>query len=390
MAGDPSGYYARYSDGNISRKTVVFLKFFHHGIGIYTDEASSDPLDKWSYGDIRVNHDWTNGIGGSFEHKDRDGAVLDCDQKKVFDLIRTQLGKRDRATFVVPIRLPILLGLAVASLGVLVVGMPAFSWVMEQTAYLVPQKVEDKIGDLSNKAMDLEFSSCEDEQAQKSLQKIMDYLVAHQDDKTLHPHIHLFKSSTVNAFALPGQNMAVLKGFLKDARSEAEIAGVLAHELGHIDHKDPMKLVMQQQGIKILSTMFAGGSSYSNVADMAIGLSTLSYSRSKELAADDYAKDLLQKAGYGTEGIISFLSRLKEESPDLLQTIEDKFSFLSTHPTTVERIKRLQTEKSITPQKQILTKEEFSQLKNACRPSSKRALPKKEISSAPEVGTEDI
>jgi len=136
--------------------------------------------------------------------------------------------------------------------------------------------------------------------------------------------------------------------------------------------------------------MFAGGSSYSNVADMAIGLSTLSYSRSKELAADDYAKDLLQKAGYGTEGIISFLSRLKEESPDLLQTIEDKFSFLSTHPTTVERIKRLQTEKSITPQKQILTKEEFSQLKNACRPSSKRALPKKEISSAPEVGTEDI
>ncbi|MBE2190965.1 MAG: M48 family metallopeptidase [Alphaproteobacteria bacterium] len=363
-----SKFFARYSDGKVSKKTIVSLQFFRQGIEIYADKNRNDPLDKWLYEDMRVNHDWTKGIGGSFEHKDRDSAVLDCNQKQVFDLILSRLGKRDRATFIVPISLPVLISLAIISVFVIVSVIPAFSWMMEQAAYLVPQKVEDKIGDLSNKAMDLEFKSCDDETAQKSLQKIMDNLIAHQENKNLHPRILLFSSRTANAFAIPGQNIAVLRGFLKDTRNEGELAGVLAHELGHIEHKDPMKLVMQQQGIKILSAMFVGGTSYSNVADIAVGLSTLSYSRSKELSADAYAKELLQKSGYGTEGIISFLSRMKEQSPDVLQTIEEKLSFLSTHPATAERIKRLKDNRSTKRPEaaKILSAIEFKQLRQAC------------------------
>ena len=74
--------FARYSDGKVSKDDCLFA-IFRQGIEIYADKIGMIRLTNGYMKIMRVNHDWTKGIGGSFEHKDRDSAVLDCNQKQV-------------------------------------------------------------------------------------------------------------------------------------------------------------------------------------------------------------------------------------------------------------------------------------------------------------------
>lgn len=356
---------ARYSDGKSSKQQDVYLKLFRQGVGIYGDADYMILLDRWAYPDIRVNHDWSDALGGSFEHKSRYGSILGCSNKVLFDRISRDLKTRDRATYIFSTRPVVLFSLLLIAIATVVMGLPAISYVMEQTAWLIPDSAARKIGNLSVEAMNEEFEPCEDPQATAYLQQIMDELVLASGDPDLRTQIHLYKTPVVNAFAMPDRHMGVLTGFLRNAKSEAEIAGVLAHELGHIAHKDPLKYLMQEQGLNMIAGLSSGGTSYGGVASMATTLSSLDYSRGKELAADAYAKEILEKTGYGTAGLSEFLARVEKDSPAILQKMQKDWSFLSTHPDTRERIRRLEQQQAV-KRRNVLTKSEFRRLQSAC------------------------
>jgi predicted Zn-dependent protease len=328
---------------------------------------------RWPLEMLKVNHDWTDGLGGGIEHKEKFGAIIDCPEKKTFLIIQKSLKRRDQATYIFSTNYKTLAGLASLTAAFVLVGLPLLGKLIEATTIFIPQSVERKIGDRALESMAAQFKPCKDAEAERLLNKIIDDLLSHQDDRDMKVTVHLYKTTTSNAFALPGNNMAVLTGFLEDAETEQEISGVLAHEIGHIAHRDAIKYMMQQLGLSALFSLSAGDTS--SITKFTATLSGLSYSREKELEADAFSKDIMSKGGYGTQGLIDFLGRVDETDSEVLRQLQTNLSFLSTHPETAERLEHLKLDQQPEKPKSILTKKEFEYLKNACAvPGAKKQM----------------
>jgi predicted Zn-dependent protease len=154
-------------------------------------------------------------------------------------------------------------------------------------------------------------------------------------------------SPVVNAFALPGGYININRGLLAYANSEAEVAGVLAHEMGHVTAKHISERYSQATLTQLGGTL-ASAALGSGAADQLIGLGSnlylSSYSRSQETEADDLGIRYLNRGGYDPMAMGSFLSILQRESA--LQAAEagkehtEMRSFMATHPLTSERVAR--------------------------------------------------
>ncbi len=158
----------------------------------------------------------------------------------------------------------------------------------------------------------------------------------------------LLDSPIVNAFALPGGFVYISRGLMALAGDEAELAGVLGHEIGHVvarhSAQRQSKALLAQLGVGLLGAV-AGGES-SQLAGSVAGLYLRSYSRDQELEADMLGIRYLRRAGYDVNAMASFLERLRANS-QLEARIAgrsandvDKFDITATHPRTVDRVQR--------------------------------------------------
>lgn len=139
-----------------------------------------------------------------------------------------------------------------------------------------------------------------------------------------------------NAVALPGGNIVIFSGLLEQVDSENALAMVLAHELGHIAHRDHLRGMGRSLGLTVASLLVFGSDSSATrfVSNLGTSLET-SFSREQELAADAFALDLLQ-ARYGhVGGASTFFERITQEKRHQPPT------FFSTHPHPEARIAHL-------------------------------------------------
>jgi beta-barrel assembly-enhancing protease len=156
--------------------------------------------------------------------------------------------------------------------------------------------------------------------------------------------IKVVDSNEVNAFALPGGFMFVNTGLVLKAESEAELAGVLAHEIAHVAARHGTRQASRGQLINYASIplIFLGGwAGYAvrQAAGLAIPMGFLQFSRGMETEADHLGLEYLYKAGYDPTSFVDFFERI--------QTMEKKkpgsvAKLFSTHPMTSDRIKRAQ------------------------------------------------
>ncbi|MGB0749890.1 MAG: M48 family metallopeptidase [Magnetospiraceae bacterium] len=151
---------------------------------------------------------------------------------------------------------------------------------------------------------------------------------------------HLFQvrvadADMVNAFALPGGHVVIFRGLLDAAESPEEVAGVLAHEMGHVIERHPLRALFESLGLQGLSWFLLGDNNWGALVTAGV---QLSFSRSDEEAADEIAIDLLGKAGIDPRGLVDFFRRLhalEEEQGGALPAL------FSTHPSTEDRLARL-------------------------------------------------
>ncbi len=152
--------------------------------------------------------------------------------------------------------------------------------------------------------------------------------------------VSVIDSGEVNAFAAPGGRIAILRGLIDKAPAEAggadEVAGVLAHEIGHVVHRHPTEGVLRQLGLAATIQMLVGGSAtgLEDAAGLGQLLVTLRYSRSAEIAADAAGLELLAKAGIDGRGLSRFFTRM--ESDDGIAGLTPVW--LLTHPATEDRL----------------------------------------------------
>jgi predicted Zn-dependent protease len=142
----------------------------------------------------------------------------------------------------------------------------------------------------------------------------------------------IIQKKDVNAFALPDRQIVIYSGLIEYSKNPEEVAGVLAHELGHIEKNHVMKKLLKELGLAMVITLTGNNSGFEIVKDAARTLSSSAFDRKQEKEADDFAFDTMVKADIDPENLANFLFRLSKES-----NVPEELVWISTHPDTKER-----------------------------------------------------
>jgi predicted Zn-dependent protease len=148
----------------------------------------------------------------------------------------------------------------------------------------------------------------------------------------------------INAFAGPGGYVYINTGTIRRARNVSELAGVMAHEIGHVAKRHVARNVERRQTantarqIGMVAGAVAAGAAGATAANLIGGAASLaalnSFGRDAEREADVFAAEVMPRAGYDPEGLVTFFHTLIGEATPGAQGS----SFLSDHPATQERI----------------------------------------------------
>ena len=159
-------------------------------------------------------------------------------------------------------------------------------------------------------------------------------------------------SATVNAFALPGGYVYIYTGLLSRAENKAEVVGVLAHEVGHIVAKHGVERLSAMYGYQFIIALALGknpNQTKAVIADVLGGVGMLQYGQKNEFEADQLGLKYLYALGYDPHTLVSFFEKLESINSRSPNKIE---KFLSTHPQTSDRIKRIDQQIAVLPSKQ--------------------------------------
>ncbi|MBR0814250.1 M48 family metallopeptidase [Bradyrhizobium diazoefficiens] len=250
---------------------------------------------------------------------------------------------------------------AVSIVCVVLFGVPLAA---DRLAPLVPKPVERRIGDAAEVQVKTIFgrSVCEDPAGKAAFTKLVNRLrdAAGLDDDSMTAGV--LPTAVPNAFALPGGKVFVLKGLLDKAESPDELAGILAHELGHLKHHDNMRGLIYNGGTSFLIGLLFGDVTGSSAVIFASrSLVEASYSREAETAADTFAIEVMHKLGRSPKPAFELMYRITgKEGGSTLTTI------LASHPLTEDRLARMTREDRPASGPPLLTDKEWQALKGVC------------------------
>ena len=178
-------------------------------------------------------------------------------------------------------------------------------------------------------------------------------LAAAADQRGIPYYFYVVNSDAINAFAVPGGHIYVNRGLIERADNVSELAGVLAHEIGHVAERHSIEQLQRAQGANTLLTILYGGILRRNpgqveqVGVQAAGSAVFAgYSRDAEREADRVAVPYLVRTGYNPNGLPSFFQELLTEQRRNPSRVQQWFA---THPTTQERITNVQAIIQATP-----------------------------------------
>jgi beta-barrel assembly-enhancing protease len=205
--------------------------------------------------------------------------------------------------------------------------------------------------------------ACGDPEGEAALNRLASRLL---DGQALAYPIRLsvFDHEMVNAFAAPGGQIVILRGLLETADSAEEVAAVLAHEIGHVESRDPTCLLLRAAGsagvVSLILGDVTGGTMFALVGEQLL---QSAYTRKAEVGADDYALQMLQAARVDAAAFGDFFEKLQKS--------ERGFGlpeYLSSHPSSAETARRARAfaagQGQVAP---VLTQAEWRALKRICK-----------------------
>lgn len=258
--------------------------------------------------------------------------------------------------------------LGVASAAMVALFMTAPQWL----GPMIPLSWERRIGDAM--VGDLGNRLCATPESDAALAKLIRAIDPDGGDL----RIGIANIDMVNAVALPGGQMLLFDGIVKQAETPEELAGVLAHEIGHVRERHVMSSMLRQFGLTIL---LSGANS--GVGNSAFGLASMGYTRQAEREADATGRRLLARADISPLGAAGFFERMAVEGGDLVggtagrqgtardktdDTLERMTGWLASHPSARQRAGEYRAAaKPRHVYRQVLSPQEFAALKRACK-----------------------
>lgn len=181
-----------------------------------------------------------------------------------------------------------------------------------------------------------------DAKLQAYVNKVGRYVAAQSSRPDINWTFGVIESSSVNAFAAPGGYVFVTRGLYALLKSEAELAGILGHEIGHVNARHHVRLMQKQRAVAMGQDFLKKKAGDNNTVQSLVGNGAEIFSRSldkdSEFEADRLGVYYATKSGYDTYGLPSVLDRLNAAGDT------DAVSMLyKTHPLPAERLNALET-----------------------------------------------
>lgn len=265
-------------------------------------------------------------------------AILDEQAFAATSLARSP--RRTRNT-----RVPTALVVLAAIFLILVVGLVVLLFtqrgkLVRLLADQVPLAWEQKFGDELFEQIKKQGTIVDDPILNRRVRAVTSRLVPTIGKSAYDFRFHIVADTNINAFALPGGHVVIYRGLLATASSGEELAGVLAHEMAHVTERHGFRKIIESAGLYLVVQSLFGDASgvLAAIANSSEFLLRQKYSRDFEREADDVGWDYLLAANIDPRGMVEFFKKLKSHDERATQIS----SFLSTHPTSAERIERLE------------------------------------------------
>ncbi|MCA1452500.1 M48 family metallopeptidase [Bradyrhizobium sp. BRP22] len=353
---------AFYFDGRSSKRRTVTLRL---GEALEIEEHG-DRLAVWPYADIRRADSPSGKLRlactsapalARLEIRDVVlAAELVARCKKLEEHV---LGGRGVATIV-----GWSLAATVSIILVVLFGVPLAA---DRLAPLVPASFERRLGEVADSQVKVVFDGklCENAAGRRAFEKLVNTL---RESAGMDTSVQSGVLSTAipNAFALPGGKVYVLDGLLAKAENVDEVAGILAHELGHLQHRDSLRAVIHNSGTSFLIGLLFGDITGSGAVIFASRtLVNASHSREAEHDADSFAIETMHRLGRPTKPMGELMFRITGKEGD------KGLSLIASHPMTEDRLARMAREDRPASGPPLLTAEEWRALKSICSTSAK-------------------
>jgi predicted Zn-dependent protease len=332
-----------FNDGRTAARIDVTLQLEPGGLRV-SDEAARDHA-YWSYEGLRhLDEVFEDEPLRLYHENDRSARLTLTGGQPVETLFALAPQLRIKRRRYRPLRWT---AMGLASVAVLFVvlffALPRFAGAVSQ---VIPTSWEVALGEQSFEQILELFAKLADDEAEKPRfcegpkgRAALDRLTANLAAASAAPYefrVAVLDLPVNNAFALPGGRIVVFKGLIDFAESPDEVAGVLAHEIGHVTERHGTERIVESLGLGLFFGVMLGDFGSSAVALVGETLVNLSYSRDAETEADSVAVGLLDEAGIAGGGLASFFKRLEESGPEMHPALQ----LLSTHPASELRAQR--------------------------------------------------
>jgi Zn-dependent protease with chaperone function len=346
-----------YFDGSSSRRRVVKLSFAD---ALEISEEGTATV-RWAYDDVRQADSPDNLLRVSSlsalplaRLEIRDPALASEIRSRCIRLAENRIGGRALGKIV---------AWSVAAVAsVVLVVLFAMPFAADRLAPLVPASFERRVGEASEVQVKAIFGDrvCDRPAGKAAYAKLLQKLREAADlDNDVDSSV--LATAVPNAFALPGGKVYLLSGLLAKAENPDEIAGVLAHELGHLKHRDNMRGLIYNGGTSFLIGLLFGDVTGSNALIFA----------SRQLVTSTHSREAEQDADTVTIGVMHKLGRSPKPMGELLYRVTGKqgdkgLSILSSHPLSEDRLQRMSADDRPASGPPLLSDEEWAALKGIC------------------------
>lgn len=237
---------------------------------------------------------------------------------------------------------------------------------LKSFAASLPDSWRQRLGDAARESMTEGHKQCADAAGLAALARMTDRLSKAAPTGTSFT-VRVYDWPLMNAFAVPGGQIVLTKGLIDKAETPDEVAGVLAHEMGHGIELHPETGIIRSIGLAAAVEVMLGGSGGA-LANAGLVLAQLGYSRGAEHQADQRALELLEGAGIAPKGLADFFTRvMKMEAEDGSYAAKaGALNWLRSHPPAAERAEFVRHQHDY-PSTPALDAQAWQDLQSICR-----------------------
>lgn len=208
-----------------------------------------------------------------------------------------------------------------------------FDWITIFKVEKLTAETEEKLGDIFWEMIEQNNDEIDDEQVVTIIDSLVSQICNSNNIDQDQLKIHILDNYEINAYALPNNHLIICKELILSCDNEAELCGVICHELAHLEKNHVKKKLIKEVGLSVLISTTIGNTSPDIISSSIKILSSTAYDRNLERSADITAVDYMINSNIDPLPFADFLSRTWGDESEVM----DNLSWVSTHPEANDR-----------------------------------------------------